>query len=87
MCHLKEIPTVSGPTKPPEKALYSVDELAALLGVSRRTVIRRFSGEPGVITVGRLRKFPRAVVGRILARLSGNGTISIRYMRTQRRGL
>lgn len=66
--------------KAPEKQAYTVDEVAALTGWSRRTVIREFESVPGVIVLERketmhkrrYRKLtiPRAVYERVIQRLT-----------------
>lgn len=63
-----------------DKAVFTVDEAAELFGLSRRTVIRLFEREPGVIVLKRpetLRKrvyrtirIPRAVYERVVRRIS-----------------
>ena len=63
-----------------EHLVYSVKEVSALMGFSRRTIIRLFENEPGVLLVMRpetLRKrryrsirIPRAVYERVVFRLS-----------------
>jgi len=59
---------------------YTVDEVAALTGLSRGTIIRTFEREPGVIILERPEKLhkrrfrtiriPRAIYERVVARLS-----------------
>lgn len=73
------------------KPTYTVNEVAAILGMTRRTVLRIFEGEPGVLELTRPEavhkrryrslRIPRAVVDRVLARLSRNGDIAVRYMK------
>ncbi|MGA9559358.1 MAG: helix-turn-helix domain-containing protein [Terriglobales bacterium] len=73
------------------KPTYTVNEVAAILGMSRRTVIRIFEGEPGVLELTRPEamhkrryrslRIPRAVIDRVLARLSRNGAVAVKYMR------
>ena len=63
----------------PDKAVFSVAEVAVLLGCSRWTVIRLFEAEPGVIILlrpetmhkrrRRMIRIPRAVFLRVKARL------------------
>lgn len=65
---------------PTDKPVYTVAEVAALLGLSRRTVIRVFECEPGVIVLGRPEKMhkrayrsiriPAAVYLRVRGRLT-----------------
>jgi hypothetical protein len=62
------------------KLVYTVDEVAALTGLSRRTVIRLFEHEPGVIILKRPERMhkrayrsiriPRAVYERVAKRLT-----------------
>jgi AraC-like DNA-binding protein len=56
----------------PDKPVYSVAEVCALLGLSRWTVVRLFENERGVLIVKRRRRIfriPRAVYFRVKARL------------------
>ena len=67
------------------KAVYGVDEVAELTGFSRRTVIRLFESERGVLTLERPRvekmhkskrryrslRIPRAVYERVIGKLAG----------------
>jgi len=63
-----------------EKPALSVDDVTALTGFSRRTIIRLFENERGVIVLGRPEamhkrryrsiRIPRAVYERVIARLS-----------------
>jgi hypothetical protein len=59
--------------------VYTVDEVAAMLKVSRWTVIRIFADEPGVVDIGspvttkrarryRVLRIPVSVINRVLAR-------------------
>lgn len=69
----------NGGTKAGNEA-YTVDEVAALSGFSRRTVIRLFEGERGVIVLARPSanhkrryrsvRIPRAVYERVIGRLT-----------------
>jgi predicted DNA-binding transcriptional regulator AlpA len=62
-----------------EKQAYTIDEVAALTGFSRRTVIRLFEAERGVIALPRPEtmhkrryrsiRIPRAVYERVVGRL------------------
>ncbi len=71
------------------KTIFSVDEAAAILGRSRRTVIRMFEKEPGVLVWNepetmhkrryRVLRIPRAVLERVLLRLSRGGVIAVKY--------
>ena len=64
----------------PEKLAYTVDEVAALTGLSRQTVTKLFEKEPGVIILVRPTKMhkrryrsiriPRAVYERVKNRLT-----------------
>jgi len=73
------------------KGIFSVDEAAAILGRSRRTVIRMFEREPGVLVWNepetmherrhRVLRIPRAVAERALMRLSRGGAIAVKYKR------
>jgi hypothetical protein len=63
-----------------EKQVYTIEEVAAMTGFSRRTVSRMFEREPGVIVLERpetMRKrryrsirIPKAVYERLLRRLT-----------------
>ena len=63
-----------------DKATMSVEEVAALMGLSRRSIIRLFEKERGVLIIGRpesmhKRKYrtfriPRAVYERVIGRLA-----------------
>jgi hypothetical protein len=63
-----------------DKLAYTVDEVAALTGFSRRTVIRLFERERGVLTITRPEslhkrryrsiRIPRAVYERVVNRLA-----------------
>lgn len=63
-----------------EKAAYTVDEVARMTGLSRRTVTRMFEVERGVIVLEREEKthkrryrsirIPRAVYERVIRRIS-----------------
>lgn len=76
------------------KQVFSVDEVAAILGRSRRTIIRMFEKEPGVLvwnepeTVRKRRyrvlRIPRAVLERVILRLSRGGTVAVRFMKSLR---
>jgi predicted transcriptional regulator len=78
-----------------QKPTYTVDEVAAILGMSRRTVLRIFEGEPGVLELTRPEgthkrryrslRIPREVVNRVLARLSKGGAVMVKYMRQRSR--
>jgi hypothetical protein len=59
--------------------IYTVDEVAALLKISRWSVIRKFADEAGVIDMGsplttkrarryRILRIPQSVINRVLAR-------------------
>ena len=37
----------------PENEAYTVAEVAKLLGLSRRTIVRMFEDEPGVVVLGK----------------------------------
>lgn len=62
-----------------DKPAYTVDEVAALTGFSRRTVLRMFEGGRGVIVLARPSanhkrryrsvRIPRAVYERVIARM------------------
>jgi hypothetical protein len=68
------------PVDPGDKPVYTVAEVATLLGFSRWTIIRMFEGEPGVLILlrpetmhkRRRRKMtiPRAVYLRVRAKLA-----------------
>jgi hypothetical protein len=76
------------------KQTYTVNEVAAILGLSRRTALRIFEGEPGVLELTRPEgthkrryrslRIPRAVVDRVLGRLSKNGSVVVKYMKTKK---
>jgi len=63
----------------PEKLVYTVSEVAALMGLSRQTVTRLFENEPGVTILERPERMhkrryrsiriPRAVYERVASRL------------------
>lgn len=63
----------------PEKLVYTIQEVAALTGLSRQTVTRLFEGERGVLILerpeqmhkGRYRtiRIPRAVYERVILKL------------------
>lgn len=63
-----------------EKPVYTVDEVAAMMGLSRSTVTRLFEHEPGVIILGRPERMhkrsyrsiriPRAVYERVIDTLT-----------------
>lgn len=67
----------------PEKLIYTVDEVAALTGLSRQTVTKLFEHEPGVIVLERPTemhkrryrsiRIPRAVYERVVNRLMVRG--------------
>lgn len=71
----------------PDKLVYTVAEVAALMGLSRRTVTRLFEHEPGVIILERpeqlhKRRFrsiriPRSVYERVLRKLTVKGAAQI----------
>lgn len=71
------------------KAVFSMNEVAALLGRSRRTVIRMFEDEPGVLIWEepeamhkrryRVIRIPRAVLERVILRLSKGRAIAVKY--------
>lgn len=64
----------------PEKPVYTVADVAALMGLSRSTVTRLFEREPGVIIRGRPERMhkrryrsiriPRTVYERVISKLS-----------------
>ena len=64
----------------PEKLVYTVSEVATLMGLSKQTIARLFEHEPGVLIVTRPEmmhkrryrsiRIPRAVYERVLRRLS-----------------
>jgi len=68
-------------TDPGDKPVYTVAEVAVLLGCSRWTVIRLFENEPGVLILlrpetmykrrRRMIRIPRAVYLRVRAKLRG----------------
>ena len=73
-------------------ATYTVNQVSRLLSWSRQSVIRVFQDEPGVIVLERAEKackkrryrtftIPRAVLGRVLTRLSKGGVIAVHYKR------
>jgi hypothetical protein len=74
-----------------EKQTFTVNELAELLSWSRQRVISRFENEPGVLmdespeTMHKRRyrtlTIPRAVLERVLRRLSRGGVVSVKFMR------
>lgn len=63
-----------------EKTIYTVDEVAALMGFSRSTVTRMFEHERGVLMLGRPEslhkrryrsiRIPRTVLERVMDRLT-----------------
>lgn len=74
-----------------QKQVFSVDETAQLMGISRQKVIRIFERESGVLifqspeTMHKRRyrtlTIPRAVLERVLRRLSKDGQISVKFLR------
>ena len=64
----------------PEKLVYTVAEVAAMMGLSRSTVTRLFEHEPGVIILNRSERMhkrryrsiriPRAVYERVVRKLT-----------------
>jgi hypothetical protein len=77
------------------KPVYSINDVAAILGRSRRTIIRMFEDEPGVVDLAppqgngkrryRSLGIPRAVLGRVLSRRTLGGVIAIKYSRRKRK--
>lgn len=71
------------------KQTYTVNEVCALMEMSRRSVIRIFEREPGVIELTRpeemhkrryrLLRIPRAVLERVILRMSRDGQIAVRF--------
>lgn len=77
------------------KPTFSIKECAVILGRSRQTTSRIFEKEPGVIVIERPEgpnkrgyrsiTVPRAVLTRVLGRLSRGGAIAVHYMKQARR--
>lgn len=73
------------------KEVFTINEAAALLGISRQKVIRIFERESGTLIFQspetmhkrryRVLTIPRAVLERVLRRQSKDGQISVKFLR------